>query len=201
VTTFIDPNNNGVLDQGEAITSISTICNGVNGKDGTNAHLTQTPATPAQCPYGGTVFTATDEGQSQQTIICNGKDGKDGSVTYPPGYNGPIQMGKVGPDVQGKLYSACHHDYMYVPGGSNSSAGWLMFRHQKNGLADQGPGVSGFDVWNVDVADFLFVSERGLPGPRVTYCQGHWDPFGKVLSYTVVDDSDCLKGLTGTIKF
>ena len=102
------------------------------------------------------------------------------------------------PMVSGKAYSACHHDYLYLP-GSATAKGWLTFRHQANGTADQGVGQTGFQVWNVDIANFLLVSETGSSA-AVTYCTLHWDPVTKVLSYTVNDTTDHLAGTTGTIQ-
>lgn len=107
-------------------------------------------------------------------------------------------MGTVGDMIAGKAYSACHHDYLYFPSASGVG-GWLTFRHQKNGTADQGVGSSGFQIWNVDIADFLLVSEVGTT--PVTYCQMHWDPSTKTLTYKVVDTADGLAGRTGTIQF
>jgi hypothetical protein len=109
-------------------------------------------------------------------------------------------MGPVGPAVPNKIYTACHHDYLYIPNQNSSSRGWLTFRHQGNGQADQGIGSTGFEVWNVDIADFLLVSELGATPSRITYCAMHWDPNGKVLTYKVIDNTDGLAGLTGVIK-
>jgi hypothetical protein len=97
--------------------------------------------------------------------------------------------------VSGEVYSACHHDYLYIPDTTTPTRGWLIFRHQANGSADQGIGSTGFNVWNVDISDFSLVSEDG----SVTYCNLHWDPTARVLTYTVVDTADGFAGNTGTI--
>lgn len=192
LTTYVDTNNNGVLDSGEQVTSISTLCDGMNGTNGTNgtdgssAHITTTAASLTQCINGGAVYsTYTGDQAPVQTIVCNGTNGTNAS----------IEMGAVGPAVAGQPYSACHHDYIYIP-GSSTARGWLIFRHQENGAADQGIGSTGFDVWDVDISDFLLVSEVG----GVTYCSLHWDSGSKILSYSVVDNSNGLAGAHGTIS-
>jgi hypothetical protein len=194
LTTFVDTNNNGTLDAGESVTSISTLCNGTNGTNGDSAHITVTPASSAQCADGGAVYTSYLDGQTPVvTPICNGTNGTNGAT----GASGTqLEMGALGPAVPNQPFSACHHDYMYIP-GTASANGWLVFRHQDNGNADQGIGSTGFQVWNVDISDFLLVSEVG----SVTYCQCHWDPVTKLLAYTVDDADDGFQGLTGSIQF
>lgn len=127
------------------------------------------------------------------TPICNGVQGSAGA----PGQNAQFAMGAVGPWVENKGYSACHHDYLFFPDPQNGGRGWLTFRHQKNGSADQGIGSTGFQIWNVDIADFSLASEVG----GVTYCTLHWNASAKKLDYKVVDPSDGLAGLEGSIQF
>ena len=126
----------------------------------------------------------------------NGHDGKDGANGL-NGKDAKYFMGAVGPAIVGKPCSACHHDYLYFPDPDNTSRGWLTFRHQSNGQADQGVGSTGFQVWNVDIGDFLLASEVG----GLTYCTLHWDPSAHTLSYQVVDATDGLAGTTGSLRF
>ena len=106
-------------------------------------------------------------------------------------------MGAVGDMVENKAYSACHHDYLYIPNYLDPSRGWLTFRHQANGSLDQGIGSTGFQIWNVDIENFALASEIR----NVTYCTLNWDAQNRVLNFTVVDTEDGLQGSTGTIKF
>jgi hypothetical protein len=193
--TFTDTNQNTFLDVGEIIQSITTLCNGVDGSNGVSANLSVTAATPSQCPTGGVVYTSGLAGQSNpdQSIVCNGVNGQNGSN----GADAEFVMGSVGPSVPNKSYTACHHDYLYIPDSQNGSRGWLTFRHQSNGANDQGIGATGFQVWNVDISNFSLASEVG----GVTYCNLNWDPISKVLQFTVVDNSDGLAGTQGSIHF
>ncbi len=187
--TFTDVNQNTFLDVGENIQSVTTLCNGVAGSNGVSANLSVTAATPSQCPSGGVVYTSGLAGQSHpdQTVVCNGVNGADAEFI----------MGSVGPSVPNKSYTACHHDYLYIPDSQNGSRGWLTFRHQSNGASDQGIGATGFQIWNVDIANFSLASEVG----GVTYCNFNWDPIAKVLQFTVVDNSDGLAGTQGSLHF
>jgi hypothetical protein len=123
----------------------------------------------------------TDVAEVTTVVVCNGEAGREGRPFTVP-------SGPVGERVAGKNYSACHHDYLYV-------GGWLLFRHQRNGTEDQGAGSTGFNVWNVDIAEFSLMSEVG----SVTYCHLRWDAVQRRLYYTVVDKSDGLAGRSGTI--
>jgi hypothetical protein len=198
ISTFEDLNNNGVLDIGETITSTSTVCNGVAGTDGLNgasSFITSTTATSAQCSTGGIVYTTRLDGQTPQVnVVCNGLNGANGT-NGTNGTNAVFANGPVGPAIAGKVYSACHHDYLYIPDSSGGTRGWLIFRHQANGTADQGVGSTGFNVWNVDITDFDLVSEDN----SVTYCQMHWDATAEVLTYLVLDHDDGDFGLSGSI--
>ncbi len=200
--TFVDKDNDGLLGALETLSSITTLCNGIDGQNGSNgsngasAHLSVSQASLAQCPSGGAIYSSFVDGDPSptNTIVCNGSNGSNGQ-NGEDGEDAHYYMGKVGPDVPSKLYSACHHDYLYLPDNENGSKGWLTFRHQKNGSADQGIGSTGFQIWNVDIADFSLASEVG----GVNYCNLHWDPVSKILSYTVVDNSDGLAGTQGQI--
>jgi hypothetical protein len=184
LTTYSDVNNDGVKNSDEAATSVSTICNGVNSV------LTSTAANSMQCLAGGTVYTTHVDGQSPSSaIICNGVNGVDGS-------NAGIQIAAVGPAVPGQSFTACHHDALYIPDAS-AGRGWLIFRHQGNGGADQGIGTTGFNTWNVDIADFLLDSEVG----GVNYCSLHWNPTAKRLDFTVNETTYGQAGQTGTVQF
>jgi len=179
LTTFIDKNNDGAQQSGEATTSESTICNGLN------AYITSTVADSHQCKYGGVVYTThTDGSNPVASVICNGE-------------NANFQMGAVGSQVKEQSFSACHHDYLYLPDESSNTRGWLIFRHQKNGSEDQGIGSTGFNLWNVDIADFNLVSED----LRTTYCHLNWNPDKRVLTYKVVETTYGLDGETGEIVF
>ncbi len=195
--TFQDKNNNNILDGDESLASFTTICNGVNGSNGSSAHLSLTPATSLECSAGGTVYSSSVDGQiiPDVTVVCNGMNGANGS-NGSNGNDAHFQMGAVGPQVVGKSYSACHHDFLFLPSESGNR-GWLTFRHQANGSADQGIGATGFQIWNVDIADFSLASEVG----GVNYCNLHWNPNTKVLQYTVNDNSDGLAGVQGTLQF
>lgn len=185
LTTFQDIDNNGTQDTGEGVTSVSTICNGVNSV------LTSTAANSYQCLAGGTVYSTHVDGQPPSSaIICNGVNGVDGT-------DAGIIISAVGPAVPGHPFSACHHDALYIPDYSAANRGWLVFRHQSNGAADQGIGTTGFNVWNVDIANFNLASEVG----GVNYCQLHWDPSAKRLDYTVLETTYGQGGQTGTIQY
>lgn len=190
LTTFVDRDNNGLRAAGETVTSVSTLCNGIagaSGAAGASARLTVTTASSAQCPAGGAVYTAYVEGATPTTtVVCSGQNGQ----------NAAFQAGPVGDAVPGRAYSACHHDYLYIP-SADPARSWLTFRHQRNGSADQGIGATGFQVWNVDISDFALVSEVG----GVAYCSLHWDAPARRLSYTVVDATDGQQGRTGAIQF
>ena len=117
----------------------------------------------------------------------NGNDGSDATFkTY-----------AIGPAVPGQSFSACHHDALYIPDGAGNNRGWLIFRHQMNGTADQGPGSTGFNVWTVDITSFNLVSEVG----NVTYCSMSWDAVLKKLTYSVVESTYGQNGQTGSIQF
>jgi hypothetical protein len=177
------------------------ICNGAQGaqgqqgSNGSSATISTAVATSTQCENGGVVITTTNPNSSPvENIVCNGATGAAGAS----GSNGTnvssYLTGIVGPQVNGKAYSACHHDFLYL-NGTNNQPGWLIFRHQKNGTADQGVGKTGFNVWNVDISNFSLVSEVG----NVTYCNLQYNAQNKTLSYTVVDNTDGLRNTTGTI--
>lgn len=201
VTTFIDSNSDGKFQDDEFITSQSTVCNGAAGKDGESALLSVAPANVTQCPAGGSVYSSSiGSALAQETVICNGLAGSDGTngqdgINGQDGKNAFYLMGAVGPNVVDKEYTACHHDYLYLPDATNGASGWLIFRHQKNGTKDQGVGTTGFNVWSADIVDFALASEVG----SITYCSFHWDPAKKILSYTVKDKTDGLAGKIGSI--
>jgi hypothetical protein len=191
LTAFQDTDNNGALNGDEQVTSTSTVCNGVSGSDGRSAYLTVSTASAQQCSSGGFVYTASSPGDTPVvSIVCNGSNGTNGTN----GTDAVVERGPVGDPVNGKNYTACHHDYVYIPGATRST-GWLLFRHQGNGSYDQGIGSTGFQVWTVDIRDFLLISEVG----GVAYCSLHWDATGRTLSYTVVDPSDGLAGQSGML--
>ncbi|MGE0614445.1 MAG: hypothetical protein AB7P04_02305 [Bacteriovoracia bacterium] len=202
VYTFIDKNNDGVQDKDEALTSKAVICNGIagqdgrDGKDGVNgqsAQIKMSAATAAQCPAGGVVYSIINgDAKSSVNVVCNGVNGANGTN----GINAKFIMGAVGEMIPAKAYSACHHDYLFFPSGEKTG-GWLTFRHQKNGSADQGIGATGFQVWNVDISEFNLISEVG----NVVYCKMHWDALNRQLTYTVVDKTDGMAGRTDTIRF
>ncbi len=200
--TFVDFNNDGIMNGSESVSSVSTLCNGVNGSNGANgsdglsAAITVNAATALQCPSGGFVYsTSVGTNPPSATIICNGLNGADG-MNGNDGQNAQLAMGRVGAMVAGKIYSSCHHDYLFLP-GAGGAPGWLLFRHQANGSADQGIGSTGFQVWNVDIANFALASEVS----NITYCQLNWDSANLKLDFTVVDNTDGLAGTTGSIQF
>jgi hypothetical protein len=197
INTFQDFNSNGLLDLSESIASSSLICNGINGtngSNGSNAIITTSNATVSQCPTGGVVYSTYTEGQTPQlNILCNGINGTNGSN----GSNAIFDMGPVGNAVAGKNYTACHHDYLYIPNGVDPNKGWLVFRHQRNGSEDQGIGSTGFNLWNVDIANFSLGSEVG----NINYCSLQWNPVTRVLNYTVTTNVDGHQGENGSIHF
>jgi len=185
ITTYQDLDNDGTQDVGEAATSVSTVCNGVSSV------LTSTAANSMQCLAGGTVYTTHVDGQSPTSaIVCNGVAGVDGT-------DAGIQIAAVGPAVPARSFTACHHDALYIPDHSAAARGWLVFRHQGNGSADQGIGTTGFNTWNVDITNFNLASEVG----GVTYCTLQWNPSTKRLSFTVVEATYGQAGQTGQIQF
>jgi len=189
--TFSDKNNNGLLDGNESIGSLTTVCNGTAGR---GAHLSVQSASRVQCPAGGFVYTSGVDGQPTPdvTVVCNGPAGSNGSN----GQNATFQMGAVGPEVEGRDFSACHHDYLFIPDSNSGERGWLTFRHQRNGASDQGIGATGFQIWNVDIPSFVLQSEVGA----VSYCSLQWDAARRALSFQVIDNTDGLAGTTGTIQ-
>ncbi len=196
ITTFQDLNNNGAFDPTELLTSTSTVCNGINGTTGTNGTssiITTSLATQAQCAAGGVVYTTHVDGAVPvANLICNGTNGSNGNH----GQSAGLQLGGVGSRINASM-TACHHDYLFIPDSQGNGRGWLIFRHQRNGSADQGIGTTGFNLWNVDIADFALFSEVG----NVTYCQLRWEPTQKRLTYLVVSKEDGLAGEQGEINF
>lgn len=166
-----------VREVGCTVTKTSPTQSLISCADGTSTTITD-----------GTKGDSGDDGMDGS----NGSDGANGSngTNGNNGANAVVSAGPVGPMVAGKQYSVCHHDYTYL------SNGWLLFSHQRNGTQDQGVGSTGFNVWRVDINDFLLVSEVG----SVVYCTLHFDMTLKTLSFTVNDNSDGLAGTTGTIN-
>ncbi len=192
IETFLDANSNGSYDLAETILSSSTVCNGINGTNGTNGTssvITSSPATPAQCASGGVVYSTVTTGQSPtESIICNGSSAtQNGFANHP-----------IGPAVPGRVFTACHHDAIYIPDSSGANRGWLIFRHQANGTADQGSGTTGFNLWVVDIANFGLQSETT---PAQLYCSMSWNASTRQLQFTVVETAYGLQGQTGTIQF
>jgi hypothetical protein len=175
ILIYKDQNADGERQNTESVLSANPICNGVAGTNGNNGVDGQNGA----------------NGQNGQDGAA-GSDGADGMN----GQNAVFTMGKVGSAVAGKSYSACHHDYLYFPNASDPARGWLTFRHQGNGSLDQGIGSTGFQVWNVDIANFALASEVG----NVSYCSLQYDAASGTLNYTVLDKSDGLQGESGTIQ-
>ncbi len=168
------------------------ICNGEAGTKGESSIITTENADVMSCPSGGIIVKTLNPGEKEpiKSIVCNGAKGD--TLSSGPGYI----SGYVGPLIEKKNLSACHHDFMYFPPTGEMSTGWLTFRHQRNGSEDQGIGTTGFNVWNVDISNFSLVSEVG----NVTYCNLVYDPKELTLKYTVVDKSDGLAGKSGVIK-
>ena len=157
-------------------------------------------ASVSDCLFGGSVMTFfkdsnlngvldTEESIITSSSVCNGATGANGSDAV-------FKTGAVGKEVAGKSFSSCHHDFLFVPDSQNPERSWLLFRHQKNGSADQGIGSTGFNVWNVDIENFSLASETG----SVTYCKLHWDPQTLSLKYEVIDNSDGHAGETDVIQ-
>jgi len=168
------------------------VCNGESGVKGESALIATENADSKACPSGGIIIKTINPGEKEPVtnIVCNGAKGDTDSSG--PGYI----SGYVGPLIEKKNLSACHHDFMYFPPTNEMSTGWLTFRHQKNGSEDQGIGSTGFNVWNVDISNFSLVSEVG----NVTYCNLNYNPKEMTLKYTVVDKADGLAGKTGVIN-
>lgn len=192
IETFLDANSNGSYDAPETVLSSSTVCNGINGTNGTNGTssvITAHPASTAQCASGGVVYTTVTTGQPPtESTICNGS-----SATQ----NGFANRA-VGPVVPGRPFTACHHDAIYIPDTSGANRGWLIFRHQANGTADQGSGTTGFNLWAVDIASFVLQSETS---PAQVYCSASWNAATKQLQFTVIETAFGFQGQTGTIQF
>lgn len=161
---------------------------GLNGSDGSNGTNGTAGIDGINGLDGakGDVGDVGPQGATGQTgpVGATGATGSTGAAGA-DGQSAILSSGPVGPRVTGKSYSACHHDYLYL------SNGWLLFRHQANGTADQGAGTTGFEVWDVDISDFLLISEVG----NVTYCTLHYDQNTLKLTGIVNDNSD---GFAGT---
>lgn len=117
-----------------------------------------------------------------------GSAGSQGPIGN-PGQSAIMSSGPIGTLLHNGL-STCHHDYEF------QSNHWLLLRHQKNGTGDQGTGSTGFDLWNVDIMDFLLISEVG----NVTYCTLHFNSAAMTLKYTVNDSTDGKQGEVATIN-
>jgi uncharacterized repeat protein (TIGR02543 family) len=73
VRTGRDLNLDGVLSE-EEVVAVSYVCNGTPGGDGTTPDVSVAPATPEQCPHGGSVITI----DGSERIVCDGEPGEDG---------------------------------------------------------------------------------------------------------------------------
>jgi hypothetical protein len=164
-----------------------------------NVGCTVTQTSPTQslisCADGtSTTVTNGTKGDSGDDGLdgTNGSNGANGSngIDGTNGVNAVVSSGPIGPMVAGKQYSVCHHDYTYL------SNGWLLLSHQRNGTQDQGAGSTGFNVWRADINNFILMSEVG----NVTYCTLYFDMTLKKLTYTVNDNTDGQRGITGTIN-
>jgi len=100
VETFLDPFNTGLFQTGDTVTSLSTICNGIdgsngatgaagsNGSNGNSFQVSQAAATVGQCPAGGVVYTTSENdgngnqvaGSVNQSVVCNGQNGATGAT-------------------------------------------------------------------------------------------------------------------------
>ena len=67
---------------------------------------------------------------------------------------------------------------------------------EKCHLPGQGIGSTGFQVWNVDIENFVLASEVG----GVSYCRMYWNKETRALRFTVIDASDGLAGTEGEIS-
>jgi hypothetical protein len=96
ITTFVDANDNGILDPAEAVTSQNTVCDGVNGN---SFSVSRSDATAGQCPAGGAVYTVTElDGAGNATpgatsVVCNGTDGASVVFTSVPASAGECPNG------------------------------------------------------------------------------------------------------------
>lgn len=81
--SFIDTNMNANLDSGEVVLKSTSVCNGVDGEDGTSVSVVAAPS--SDCPNGGYLINGS-------LPICNGKDG----TTGPQGPQGPAGLNGVG---------------------------------------------------------------------------------------------------------
>jgi len=100
LTSFRDTNDNGLLESGESVVAIKTVCNGVAGQDGASASVTvQSVAAGFDCPTGG--YTITSSSSQTVALLCNGLNGANGAqgiagVQGIPGLQGPA--GPQGPN-------------------------------------------------------------------------------------------------------
>jgi hypothetical protein len=178
---FRDLDDDGLFGEGDVVQSRKAVCSGLAGVNGADGDDGQDGVDGADGLAGADGMNGND-----------GVDGQNGS----DGADAEFSMGAVGPATGVAGLSACHHDYLYISDAAAPERGWLLFRHQKNGSADQGIGSTGFQVWNVDIANFALASEVG----GVTYCTLSYDAQARRLSYTVVDNAHGLAGTIGEIE-
>lgn len=89
VTTFVDKNNNGILDLGEPITSINLVCGGLpgvvgpqgaQGPSGTSSVVSVSVASNVECPTGGYVLSSQNGNDAATSVdVCNGTTGEQGN--------------------------------------------------------------------------------------------------------------------------
>ncbi len=84
-THFIDRNNDGIHNEGEAVVSTNTLCNGATGHagvDGTSSSVSVSTDNAQSCPAGGWILSVINGTQAAVHYpLCNGTPGHD---TAPP---------------------------------------------------------------------------------------------------------------------
>ena len=86
ITTAEESNNGTTVSY--AITSVNTLCNGVNGQNGNSFSFSQTLASSEQCPAGGIEITVTEvdgngdvmSNATTSSVLCDGQDGATGTT-------------------------------------------------------------------------------------------------------------------------
>lgn len=76
IHTFFDLDSDGTLDADENIIKVKSLCNGVDGEDGTSSTLTMEGfSSSAECPVGGVKISSNTSAPFE---ICNGSNGLNG---------------------------------------------------------------------------------------------------------------------------
>jgi hypothetical protein len=99
IFTFKDSNSDGMLQSGESVIKVKSVCNGVNGSagaDGATPSITlESVSASSACPTGGVKISS---GSSSATEVCNGVNGLNGEQGLPGVQGIPGIAGSNGAD-------------------------------------------------------------------------------------------------------